>query len=229
MLKEDIKGLPWQEVLAACIQKKSCEDFERYRESLPFVKRLFTRPPRDLFPGVDAKTLAGLYTEIFNEGLHHSNSMRLDESKGIEFYMNWQNHAENNTYLPLLICTYFDGSCYFQERKAFNLDGSVKECGIGYPLSECGVTGLDNANIPEPGDKIESLFRSSIDEVSKVLSGILKDVRIFAEESEHPFVVVRPCECSRRNRQSKVIAKSIYNSLRAEEGKIMSRNKGRVI
>ena len=229
MLKEDIKGLPWQEVLAACIQKKSCEDFKQYRESLPFVKRLFTRPPKDLFPGIDAKTLAGLYTEIFNEGLHHRNSMRLEESKGIEFYMNWQNHAESNTYLPLLICTYFDGSCYFQERKAFNLDGTTKEWGIGYPLSECGVTGLDKANIPEPGDKIESLFRSSIDEVSKVLSGILKDVRIFAEEFEHPVVDVRPCECSRRNRHSKVIAKSIYNSLRAEETKIMSRNKGRVI
>ena len=137
---------------------------------LPFLKRLFTRKPRAPFKGDAIATNEAAAAKAFHEEASRALLNNYEETTpyGEIFATSVYYNAEpgHDNLMPVLIGRYFDGSCWFVERTLIRHDGSVKQWGVDYPYSECGVTGLPQEDaLPEKFRQPLRDFRRALDEL----------------------------------------------------------------
>ena len=167
--------LQWFETYLAAQEKLDFEKAEQAYKEIPAFRRLFTAAPKDPMPGMSAQDLAESYVREFkqayypeikvNEPIHLNNGARIT----IDFEYQKENLQ------PVLSLTHDDNGMVYQERKAFEKDGTSKEWGIVYPLSEVGITGrLENFSSYKEADKktvleTQKVFDNMIEGISNSL------------------------------------------------------------
>ena len=137
--------LQWFETYLAAQEKLDFEKAEQAYKEIPALRRLFTAAPKDPMPGMSAQDLAESYVREFKQAYYPE--IKINEpihlNNGARITIDFEYQKENLQ--PVLSLTHDDNGMVYQERKAFEKDGTAKEWGIVYPLSETGITGrLEN-------------------------------------------------------------------------------------
>ena len=136
--------MTWQKLLKLAIKKHAYELEVTAREGLPLLHRLSVCIKygrlKDPIKGYTAEALAMAYVEAFRKerggGLKYLDGE--NSSRTISTVLRYN----SNNVLPVYTLTYYDGATAWQTRRAFNKWGGYDEWGVGYPISEIGVTGL---------------------------------------------------------------------------------------
>ena len=156
--------------LKTIIKKRDYELALNAYKSKSWIKRLWLlvtgRKPKDPAPGNSlGEILALVYFRLNSE-----NNLRNRINHGYDSVyarIKWN----DETKLPVVMCTICLDGCFYEERKAFNQDGSKNEWGIAYPFSECGVTGLPQ-RIPDWAISTVKSYRKALSDVETLLRNI---------------------------------------------------------
>ena len=109
------------------------------RAALPLLRRLLAPCPKDPCKGRSFDTLALAYVREFNESVPEYQRNAAVDGNTHHFVGFTLRYQSENT-LPVLTITAFDGSCFYEQRWAWQADGSRTDWGCSYPRSECGVS-----------------------------------------------------------------------------------------
>ena len=116
------------------------------RDNLPFLKRIFTRKPKNPAPGGEtARDLAKAYTRAANDlffGNANGGSAKGDNGTYVTAEVGWQAVGSDDPFYPVVCFLYYDGSCFFRRRIGINPDGGTTVWGLDIPYDDCGVNQL---------------------------------------------------------------------------------------
>lgn len=167
--------LQWFETYLAAQEKLDFEKAEQAYKEIPALRRLFTAAPKDPMPGMSAEDLTKSYVREFKQAYYPE--IKINEpihlNNGARITIDFEYQKENLQ--PVLSLTHDDNGMVYQERKAFEKDGTSKEWGIVYPLSEVGITGrLENFSSYKEADKktvleTQKVFDNMIEGISNSL------------------------------------------------------------
>ncbi|MDO4800930.1 MAG: hypothetical protein Q4A15_02070, partial [Prevotellaceae bacterium] len=127
----------WFDTYRAAMQKQQYDKATEAYQELPAIRKMFTAAPHDPSPETTAESLAQKYVQQFNAAYSIGQRKDFPNGESLQITMNYNTESLQ----PVLVMTYYDGACAFQERKAFESDGTKKDWPIEYPYSEFGITG----------------------------------------------------------------------------------------
>ena len=160
--------MTYKDSLIMAVRKLDYQKAMAHHDRKPLIGRIadvvLFRMPKDPCKKMTPEGFALQFTNIYNQekGL----GKRVDTREGDSIRMSVGYNAA--TMLPVVTVTLYQNGCYFQERKAFQRNGSVEEWGCAYPLSECGLTGLPD-NIPEFAKETVKKYRRIMQEMKDLV------------------------------------------------------------
>lgn len=168
--------LQWFDTYQQTQQKIEFEIAKNQYEQTPALLRLFASVPKDPNQQKTSEQLAEAYVKEFRQA--YQQDIKLGTPIALEngAKVSIDIYYQKDNLQPLLTLTHNDNGMIYQERKAFEKNGTVKELGITYPLSETGTTGR-LTNFISYSDNDKNVVLEMQKNFDNMVAGIAESIR----------------------------------------------------